>query len=332
MTGVKDALLSVENLRLEFDINGAWVPVVEDVSFAVRPGETLGLVGESGSGKSVSAMSLMGFMGRQRGQRVSGTATFQGRDLLRLNDRELERMRGNDIAMVFQEPMTSLDPAFKVGHQIAAGIRVHQDVSAAKAKEMAIEAMDKVRIPNARVRADSYPHEFSGGMRQRVLIAMAIANNPSMLIADEPTTALDVSVQAQILTLLTEMKEDLGLAMIFITHNMGVVADICDRVAVMYAGQIVEEGDVFETFAAPQHPYTNRLLAAMPSVTSRRGSLEWIPGSPPRPTDFPTGCRFAPRCRHRLDSCEQPTTLLEISPGRSNRCLRGNTWMQESES
>lgn len=329
MTDAKDALLSVENLRLEIDVNGTWTPVVEDVSFAVRPGETLGLVGESGSGKSVSAMSLMGFMGRQRGQRVSGTATFQGRDLLCLSDRELESMRGNDIAMVFQEPMTSLDPAFKVGHQIAAGIRVHQDVTAAKAKEMAIEAMDKVRIPNARVRADSYPHEFSGGMRQRVLIAMAIANNPSMLIADEPTTALDVSVQAQILALLTEMKEDLGLAMIFITHNMGVVADICDRLAVMYAGQIVEEGNVFETFAGPQHPYTNRLLAAMPSVTSRRGPLEWIPGSPPKPTDFPTGCRFAPRCRHRLESCERPTTLLEISPGRSNRCLRGNAWMQE---
>lgn len=332
MTDAKDALLSVENLRLEIDVNGVWTPVVEDVSFEVRQGETLGLVGESGSGKSVSAMSLMGFMGRQRGQRVSGTATFQGRDLLRLNDRELESMRGNDIAMVFQEPMTSLDPAFKVGNQIAAGIRVHQDVTASKAKEMAIEAMDKVRIPNARVRADNYPHEFSGGMRQRVLIAMAIANNPSMLIADEPTTALDVSVQAQILTLLTEMKEDLGLAMIFITHNMGVVADICDRLAVMYAGQIVEEGDVFETFAAPQHPYTDRLLAAMPRITGPRGSLEWIPGSPPRPTDFSAGCRFAPRCRHRLESCERPTTLLEISPGRSNRCLRGTTWMEERES
>ncbi|WP_028266869.1 ABC transporter ATP-binding protein [Arthrobacter sp. MA-N2] len=332
MSDAKEALLSVENLRVEIDFNGAWVPLVDDVSFSVKPGETLGLVGESGSGKSVSAMSLMGFIGRQRGQRLSGSAHFQGRDLLRLNDRELESMRGNEIAMVFQEPMTSLDPAFKVGHQIAAGIRVHQDVTAARAKEMAIEAMDKVRIPSARVRADSYPHEFSGGMRQRVLIAMAIANNPSMLIADEPTTALDVSVQAQILALLTEMKEDLGLAMIFITHNMGVVADICDRLAVMYAGQIVEEGDVFETFQAPQHPYTERLLAAMPSIASRRGSLEWIPGSPPRPTDFPAGCRFAPRCRHRLDSCEQPTTLLEISPGRSNRCLLGNTWMQESES
>jgi oligopeptide/dipeptide ABC transporter ATP-binding protein len=324
-------ILDVRNLRLEFNIGGVWRPTVDDVSFAVRPGETLGLVGESGSGKSVSAMSLMGFTGRSRGQRVSGQALFKGEDLLKKSERELQAIRGNHIAMVFQEPMTSLDPSFKVGDQIAAGVRLHQKVSRAEAKKIAIEAMDRVRIPNAAIRAESYPHEFSGGMRQRVLIAMAIANKPSLLIADEPTTALDVSVQAQVLRLLMDMQKDLGLAMLFITHNMGVVADICDRVAVMYAGQIVEQGDVFDTFRQPQHPYTDRLLSSMPSITKREGRLEWIPGAPPRPTEFPVGCRFAPRCRHAIEACQQVTQLVEVEPGRMNRCTRGAAWMADTK-
>ncbi|MEV4900298.1 ABC transporter ATP-binding protein [Citricoccus sp. NPDC055426] len=324
-----DPILEVEDLRTEIQIDGRWLPVVDGVTYSVRPGETLGLVGESGSGKSVSAMTLMGFVGRRRGQRLSGHASFRGQDLLGMSERDLGKMRGNDIAMVFQEPMTSLDPSFKVGNQIAEGIRLHQGVSRDEAMRLAIEAMDKVRIPNAKVRADSYPHEFSGGMRQRVLIAMAIANNPALLIADEPTTALDVSVQAQILTLLAEMRDELGLAMIFITHNMGVVADICDRVAVMYAGQIIETGEVRETFADPQHPYTERLLASMPRLRGERRQLEWIPGTPPGPAGFAEGCRFAPRCTHARDVCLEPTTLLEIGGGRANRCTRDVEWKEE---
>ncbi|MGM7668352.1 ABC transporter ATP-binding protein [Microbacterium sp. A93] len=325
-----DPILEIEDLRTEIQVDGRWLPVVDGVTYSVRPGETLGLVGESGSGKSVSAMTLMGFVGRRRGQRVSGRASFQGQDLLQMPERDLARLRGNDIAMVFQEPMTSLDPSFKVGHQIAEGIRLHRGVSRDEANRIAIEAMDKVRIPNAKVRADSYPHEFSGGMRQRVLIAMAIANDPALLIADEPTTALDVSVQAQILSLLAEMRDELGLAMIFITHNMGVVADICDRVAVMYAGQIVETGGVVETFASPQHPYTSRLLASMPRLRGERTALEWIPGTPPRPAEFAEGCRFAPRCRYARDECLAPTTLLQIGDGRANRCTRGIEWKDEA--
>lgn len=322
-------LLEIEDLRTEIQVDGQWLPVVDGVTYSVKPGETLGLVGESGSGKSVSAMTLMGFIGRRRGQRVSGRASFRGRDLLGLSERELGRMRGNDIAMVFQEPMTSLDPSFKVGNQIAEGIRLHQGVSKDEAMRRAVEAMDKVRIPNAKVRAESYPHEFSGGMRQRVLIAMAIANDPALLIADEPTTALDVSVQAQILALLAEMRDELGLAMIFITHNMGVVADICDRVAVMYAGQIVESGEVRQTFADPQHPYTSRLLASMPRLRGERTSLEWIPGTPPRPAEFAAGCRFAPRCAHAQAQCLEPTTLAVVGDGRVNRCTRGVEWKKD---
>jgi peptide/nickel transport system ATP-binding protein len=276
-------------------------------------------------------MALMGFTGRAIGQRISGQASFKGENLLTKKESELQTIRGNEIAMVFQEPMTSLDPSFKVGDQIAAGIRLHQNVSRHEAKKIAIDAMDHVGIPNAKVRVDSYPHEFSGGMRQRVLIAMAIANKPSLLIADEPTTALDVSVQAQVLRLLVEMQKDLGLAMLFITHNMGVVADICDRVAVMYAGQIVEQGDVFETFRNPQHPYTERLLSSIPSINKRKGTLEWIPGTPPRPSEFIHGCRFLPRCPYARELCQQTTQLIEVANNRMNRCIRGSDWMNEMQ-
>ncbi|MGL3150185.1 ABC transporter ATP-binding protein [Microbacterium sp. A196] len=324
-----EPILEVADLRTEIEIDGRWIPVVDGVTYSVRPGETLGLVGESGSGKSVSAMTMMGFVGRRRGQRASGRAAFRGSDLLTMPEKQLARLRGNGMAMIFQEPMTSLDPSFKVGNQIAEGIRLHQGVTRAEAKRLAIEAMDKVRIPNAKARAESYPHEFSGGMRQRVLIAMAIANDPALLIADEPTTALDVSVQAQILSLLADMRDELGLAMIFITHNMGVVADICDRVAVMYAGQIVETGDVRDTFASPQHPYTSRLLASMPRLRGARKQLEWIPGTPPRPVEFTAGCRFAPRCMHALEECLQPTTLIEVGDDRANRCTRGVQWKED---
>lgn len=325
-----DTLLRVEGLKTEIQVDGRWVPIVDDVSYSVKKGQTLGLVGESGSGKSVSAMTLMGFMGRQPGQRMSGLAEFRGRNLLELSEREMQTLRGGEIAMIFQEPMTSLDPAFKVGQQIAAGVRIHQGVGRAEAKRIAIEAMEKVRIPNAKARAESYPHEFSGGMRQRVLIAMALANNPSLLIADEPTTALDVSVQAQILTLLKDMQRELGLAIIFITHNMGVVADMCDELAVMYAGQIVEKSDVYSAFAESSHPYTAGLLSSMPSLEASSGKLDWIPGSPPKPVNFVAGCRFADRCAYRKAECDAATTLHQISVGHSNRCTRGIEWKQEA--
>ncbi len=320
-------ILSVRNLTLEFRMAGRWLPAVDSVDFDLAPGETLGVVGESGSGKSLTALALMGFVGRmRRNQRVSGQALYAGRDLLGLPDRQMQALRGNDIAMIFQEPMTSLDPSFKVGAQIAAGVRLHQKVSRAEARRIAIDAMERVHIPNAAIRADSYPHEFSGGMRQRVLIAMAIANRPSVLIADEPTTALDVSVQAQVLRLLKDMQKDLGLSMIFITHNMGVVADICDRVAVMYAGQIVEKASVDDLFDSPRHPYTERLLSSMPSIEKRSGPLTWIPGTPPQFTDFPAGCRFRPRCAHATDACLGETRLTHGTGGRSNRCTLGQDW------
>ena len=315
-------LLDVRNLNLSFRLGGRWCPTVEDVSYQINAGETLGIVGESGSGKSVSSMALLGFTGRARGQKVGGQALYKGQDLLTMSDKQLQGIRGKEIAMVFQEPMTSLDPSFKIGDQIAAAVRRHRAMSWRDARIEAVRAMDMVRIPNAALRADSYPHEFSGGMRQRVLIAMAMVNRPSVLIADEPTTALDVSVQAQVLNLLKDMQKELGLAIIFISHNMGVIADICDRVAVMYAGQIVEDGEVHDIFARPRHPYTKRLLSSMPSMEKRQGQLEWIEGSPPPPTRFPTGCRFAPRCLERRAVCDTPPTLVEYSAAHWTRCQR----------
>lgn len=326
-----DSILEVRDLNLTLPTATGPVTILDDVNFTLRRGETLGVVGESGSGKSMTALSIMGLAGRSRGQRISGSIRFGERELLDLSARGLRRMRGSSISMIFQEPMTSLDPSFTIGTQIIDGIRAHRGTSRADAKRRAIEVLDLVRIPNARARLTSYPHEFSGGMRQRVLIAMALANSPDILIADEPTTALDVSIQAQILDLLKSLQRELGLSVLFITHNMGVVAELCDRVAVMYSGQVVEHGTAVEVFAQPRHPYTRGLLAAMPRV-DRAHELSWVKGAPPDPHRRPPGCFFAPRCELHVPACDTPPPLIDLGPGRSARCIRTHELGMETAS
>src|SRR5579864_7540855 len=271
-------VLEVEGLHVEFLSDGAWLPAVENVSFTVGPGETLALVGESGCGKTVSSLAVMGLVPRSNGRVSAGMVRFAGEDLVRIAPDELRRVRGDGIAMVFQEPMTSLNPAFTIGQQISLAVRAHRQVSKAAARAKAIEMLDHVGIPDAARRVDDYPHAFSGGMRQRAMIAMALSCNPTLLIADEPTTALDVTVQAQILELLRSLRDETGMSMLFVTHDLGVVADICDRVAVMYAGQVVEEASISELFRRPRHPYTEALLASMQQVATPGKRLTIIPG------------------------------------------------------
>lgn len=316
-------VLDVDELRVDFYTERGWITVVDGVSFQLRRGETLGLVGESGSGKSVTSMACMGLVPDPPGRVMNGSVTLSGTELTKLSVRDLEDRRGNDIAMIFQEPMSSLNPAFTIGDQIVEVVRRHRGASRREARERAIEVLELVGIPGARRRLGSYPYEFSGGMRQRVVAAMALACEPDVLIADEPTTALDVTIQAQILDLFRSLQADLGMAILFITHDLGVVADICDRVAVMYAGQIVEEGDVFQMFDEPRHPYTRALLGSMPQVGGQAERLSSIAGSPPEPWALPTGCRFAPRCEFATDACRAaPVELTDAGLGRSVRCIR----------
>ena len=315
--------LAVDDLRVDFYTERGWITVVEGVTFQLRRGETLGLVGESGSGKSVTSMACMGLIPDPPGRVINGSVVLSGTDMVTLSKRQLEDRRGNDIAMIFQEPMSSLNPAFTIGDQIVEVVRRHRGTSRREARERAVEVLELVGIPGARRRLGSYPHEFSGGMRQRVVAAMALACEPDVLIADEPTTALDVTIQAQILDLFRSLQSELGMAILFITHDLGVVADICDRVAVMYAGQIVEEGDVFQMFDAPHHPYTRALLGSMPQVGGQAERLSSIAGSPPEPWALPTGCRFAPRCEFATDACRaEPVELTDAGLGRTVRCIR----------
>ncbi|MCW2667499.1 MAG: transporter [Frankiales bacterium] len=316
--------LDVEDLSVEFVADRRWVRVVDGVSFSVRRGETLAVVGESGSGKSVTNLAVMGLINAPQGRITSGRVLLEGTDLRALERRALEDVRGNRIAMVFQEPMTSLNPAYRVGDQIAEVVRRHRGVSRSAARARAVEALDHVGIPQASSRARAYPHEFSGGMRQRVMIAMAIACEPAVLVADEPTTALDVTIQAQALDLLRQMRDDLGMALVFITHDLAVVADIADRVMVMYGGQAVETAEVHELFAHPRHPYTEGLMRSMPQVGLRGRRLASIPGQPPRPTALPPGCRFAPRCPYALPKCDVPPPLVDVVPGHATRCVRAD--------
>jgi oligopeptide/dipeptide ABC transporter ATP-binding protein len=320
-----EALLQVDGLGIEFLTDRGWVSVVEDVSFSVAAGETLGLVGESGSGKTVTSLALMQLIPTPPGRFSGGRILFDGQDLARLNDRALRKVRGNDIAMVFQESMTSLNPAFTIGDQIAETVREHLALPRRAALDRAVEVLDLVGIPSPRERTRAYPHEFSGGMRQRAAIAMALACEPRLLIADEPTTALDVTVQAQVLELLRSLQQRFGMAMLFITHNLGVVADICDRVAVMYAGQIVEVAGVDALFASPAHPYTEGLLRAMPQLGRRGERLAVVPGTPPVPWAMPDGCRFHPRCDYATEACRGvPPDLrpLGCDTARTSRCMR----------
>ncbi len=322
------SLLEVRNLETTFATPRGEVRAVDGVTFNVESGETLCLVGESGCGKSVTALSILRLISPP-GRIIGGEIWFDGRDLLTLTERQLRHIRGNDIAMIFQDPMTSLNPVFTVGDQIAEAIRLHRRVSRREAWNQAVEEMRSVAIPSPEARARSYPHELSGGMRQRVMIAMALACRPKLLIADEPTTALDVTIQAQILELLSELRSKHDLGLLLITHDLGVVAETADDVAVMYAGQIIEKADVFELFARPRHPYTEGLLRAVPRLTDvdkpRRSRLETIDGVVPNPLDWPKGCRFAPRCRHQEEACRtQPIRLEEIGAFRTSRCRRVN--------
>ena len=314
------ALLEVKDLKTYFYTREGVVQAVDDVSFEVEKGKTLGIVGESGCGKSVTALSIMGLIPRPPAKIVGGEVLFEGKDLTKLDDRQLQNVRGRQVAMIFQDPMTSLNPTLKIGTQLTETLRRHLPLSKDQARKRAVELLEEVHIPNAQQRLDDYPHRYSGGMRQRVMIAMAIACNPKLLIADEPTTALDVTVQARILDLLEELRLHHDMAMILITHDMGVVAEAADEVAVMYAGQIVERAGILDLFDQPEHPYTEALLGALPQIEderTREERLTTIPGRPPDLVHPPPACRFAPRCPYaRLgDSCSvQMPELREIRP------------------
>ncbi|MDX6612532.1 MAG: peptide/nickel transport system ATP-binding protein [Blastocatellia bacterium] len=299
-------LLEVRNLETHFPTRAGLVRAVNGVSFYLDGGELLGLVGESGCGKSITALSIMRLIAPP-GKTVGGEIIFEGKNLLALSNAEMRAIRGDDIAMIFQDPMTSLNPVYTVGEQIAEALRLHRNLSRKDARAAAIAAMTEVAIPDAARRADDYPHQLSGGMRQRVMIAMALACDPKLLIADEPTTALDVTIQAQILELLDELRKTRELAVLLITHDLGVVAEVADRVAVMYTGKIVEESPVDELFARPKHPYTEGLLRSVPKLTAEHvlklERLETIEGTVPSPTNLPPGCHFAPRCPYRMPRC-----------------------------
>ncbi len=318
-------LLEVTNLRTHFQTRAGLVRAVDGVSFHLDKGELLGLVGESGCGKSITALSVMRLISPP-GKIVGGEITFDEKNLLKLSEAEMRAIRGDDIAMIFQDPMTSLNPVFTVGEQIAEALRLHRRLSRRAAREAAIEAMREVSIPDPARRVDDYPHQLSGGMRQRVMIAMALACDPKLLIADEPTTALDVTIQAQILELLDGLRRNRELAVLLITHDLGVVAEVADRVAVMYTGRIVEESPVEELFARPKHPYTEGLLRSVPKLTvadvARPTRLETIEGVVPSPTDLPPGCHFAPRCPHRMPRCtEEDIPLYQLEGDVKVRCV-----------
>ena len=314
------ALLEVNDLRTHFFTREGTVRAVDGISFAVEKGKTLGIVGESGCGKSVTALSIMGLIPKPPAEIVSGSVLFEGQDLTTLSERKLEDVRGREIAMIFQDPMTSLNPTLTIGTQITETIRRHYDVPQKQADKKAIELLEEVRIPRASERLGDYPHRFSGGMRQRVMIAIALSCEPKLLIADEPTTALDVTVQASVLDLLDDLRHEHDMAMIIITHDMGVVAEAADDILVMYAGQVVEQASTLDLFDNPEHPYTEALLGALPQLEGegiRQGRLTAIPGRPPDLIDPPAACRFGPRCPHAGgDSCtDEMPELREVRKG-----------------
>ncbi len=324
------SLLAVDNLQVQFTTPRGVVRAVQGVSWQVSAGETLALVGESGCGKSVSALAVMRLLAPAA--QVSGHILFDGRDLLALPDVEMRKIRGRDIAMVFQDPMSSLNPVLDIGYQMAEPLRIHLSMNAEAARDRSIELLHRVGIPDAERRLDQYPHQFSGGMRQRVMIAIALACNPRLIIADEPTTALDVTIQAQILGLMQELSREFGIALVIITHNLGVVARYADRVSVMYAARMAEQAGATELFAQPLHPYTAGLLRSVPRLDRPRGArLETIDGAPPDLLDPPPGCRFAPRCASRIDACVQKLPeLLEVAPQRWSACIRAAELLQQT--
>ncbi len=327
-------LLSVEDLRVEFWTQRGTVYAVNGVSFEIAAGETLGIVGESGSGKSVTALAVLGILARS-GRVTGGRAVFEGRDLIGLGDRELRRIRGRDVAMIFQDPMTSLNPVLRIGRQIRESLETHLGLDRKQSEARVVELLEQVGIPKARDRAGDYPHQFSGGMRQRAMIAMALACEPKLLIADEPTTALDVTIQAQILDLLRSVIAERDTALVLITHDLGVVAGMCERVHVMYAGMVVEAGSAEAVFATPRHPYTFGLLQSVPRLDTPRGRpLRPIEGAPRDMLRLPSACPFAPRCAYEVEKSRQEVPpLLEIAPGHKVACFNPvpeDAWRREA--
>jgi peptide/nickel transport system ATP-binding protein len=316
-----ETLLEVRDLKVSFRTEDGLIQAVDGVSLSLSEGETLGIVGESGSGKSVTMMSVMRLI-NDPNARFEGEVVYKGRDLMKLNRDQMREIRGSGIAMIFQDPMTSLNPVYRIGWQIAEQIQAHEQISKRAARARAVELLTAVGIPHAAERVDNYPHQFSGGMRQRVMIAMAISCNPDILIADEPTTALDVTIQAQILSLIRKLRNDFGTAVVLITHDMGVVADLADKIAVMYAGRIVEQGDRRDVFYDAQHPYTWGLLGSIARLDRPKPRrLSTIPGLPPSLLRLPPGCAFGDRCAHRFDRCdERPALLAKVGDGHLDAC------------
>ena len=316
-------LLDVRSLSTYFITEEGVVRAVENVSFEIQPGEILSLVGESGCGKSVTGLSILRLLPIPPGRIASGEILFDGKNLLQLEEKEMEGVRGNEISMIFQEPMTSLNPVFTIGDQIVEAILLHQGLDKGEARKSTIEMLDRVKIPDPESRIDAYPHQLSGGMRQRAMIAMALSCQPKLLIADEPTTALDVTIQAQVLRLLKEIQREMGMAVMLITHDLGVVAEIADRVAVMYAGRIVEVASIEAIFGQMRHPYTKGLLHSIPQLQEKRTRLNAIPGQVPNPLNLPVGCKFHPRCYLMIEDCkkEEPP-LIQVNGDHFSRCIR----------
>jgi oligopeptide/dipeptide ABC transporter ATP-binding protein len=306
-----DSFLEVKNLVTSFHTPRGKIKAVDDVSFSIKPGQTLGLVGESGCGKSVTSLSIMGLIPSPPGEIESGQILFEGRDITKLSPEELRKLRGNRMSMIFQEPMTSLNPVFTVGEQIGEVFRVHQGLSKKEARQKAIEMLRLVKVPSPEHRVDDYPHQLSGGMRQRVMIAMALGCSPQLLIADEPTTALDVTIQAQILDLIADLQKKINMAVLLITHDLGVVAQVCDYVVVMYAGKVAEQGPVAEIFRNPSHPYTIGLMASVPKLGQKTEFLQTIDGVVPSLENLPVGCRFQDRCKFAFDKCRKSEPSLK---------------------
>lgn len=316
-----DELVKIEDLRISIYSEGVSFDVVKGISLSICANEIVGLVGESGCGKSMTALSVMGLLPDNVARVTGGKILYLGKNLVELKPRDMRNLRAEEISMIFQDPITSLDPVFTIGSLLKEVIRAHRDVSASEAEDMAIHALEEAQLPDASKRLKSYPHELSGGMRQRVMIALATALNPSVLIADEPTTALDVTVQAQILDSLRARQQERKMGMLLITHDLAVVAAVADRVAVMYSGEIVEEASVTDLFDNPRHPYTQGLLRAIPDITARRGSLHAIPGRVPPPQVVPPGCEFAPRCNYSIDACWETRPSLLIDGAGKLRCI-----------
>ncbi|WLR42686.1 ABC transporter ATP-binding protein [Bacillus carboniphilus] len=324
----REALLDVQNLAVSFSVNKQVNRVVDQISFQLHEGEILGIVGESGSGKSVTSLSIIGLLASPPGRIEGGEIEFDKRNLLTLSEKQMRKIRGNDISMIFQEPMTSLNPLFTIGDQLSEALKIHKRVTKKQATERSIEVLTLVGLPRAEELLSEYPHQLSGGMRQRVMIAMAMICEPRILIADEPTTALDVTIQSQILALMKKLNKETGTSIMLITHDLGVVAEVCDRVLVMYAGEIVEQGDVKTILKEPEHPYTLGLLKSVPSLKSKTDRLYSIPGTVPNPGAIQTGCSFAPRCEFAFDRCheESPGLYQKETNDHEVRCF-----LQEKE-